>query len=99
MVFGRTVSYPVSDFVSEIPQSLKEVVGGEKARGVKTFKSKARNTSEVNPHSLRGMEMERVKNSITKSANFIINGSEHTDLSEATPGRKVKHDKFGMGKQ
>ena len=41
--------------------------------------------------------MERVKNSITKSANFIINGSEHTDLSEATPGRKVKHDKFGMG--
>lgn len=100
MVFGRTVSYPVSDFISEIPQSLKEVVGGEKARGVNTFKSKVRSTLEVNPHSLRGMEMQRVENSITKSANFIINGESGTkngDLSEATPGRKVKHDKFGMG--
>ncbi|WP_291567806.1 MULTISPECIES: DNA helicase PcrA [unclassified Clostridium] len=100
MVFGRTVNYPVSDFVSEIPQSLKEVVGGEKARGVNTFKSKARASSAVNPHSLRGMEMQRITNSITKSAAFIINGDEDSktiDATEATPGRKVKHTKFGVG--
>jgi len=100
MVFGRTVNYPVSDFVSEIPQSLKEVVGGEKARGVNTFKSKARTSSAVNPHSLRGMEMQRITNSITKSATFIINGDEDSktiDTTEATPGRKVKHTKFGVG--
>lgn len=100
MVFGRTVNYPVSDFVSEIPQSLKEVVGGEKARGVNTFKSKARASSAVNPHSLRGMEMQRITNSITKSATFIINGDEDSktmDITEATPGRKVKHTKFGVG--
>ncbi|WP_454053300.1 DNA helicase PcrA [Clostridium sp. Marseille-Q7071] len=100
MVFGRTVNYPVSDFVSEIPQSLKEVVGGEKARGVNTFKSKARASSAVNPHSLRGMEMQRITNSITKSATFIINGDEDSktiDTTEATPGRKVKHTKFGVG--
>lgn len=100
MVFGRTVNYPVSDFVSEIPQSLKEVVGGEKARGVNTFKSKARSTSAVNPHSLRGMEMQRITDSITESANFIINGDEDSksmDATEATPGRKVKHTKFGVG--
>jgi len=100
MVFGRTVNYPVSDFVSEIPQSLKEVVGGEKARGVNTFKSKTRASSAVNPHSLRGMEMQRITNSITKSATFIINGDEDSktiDTTEATPGRKVKHTKFGVG--
>ena len=38
MVFGRTVGYAPSDFISEISPALKENIGGDKNRTVQVLK-------------------------------------------------------------
>lgn len=96
MVFGRTVSYEVSDFVAEIPQNLKEIVGGAKARGVNTFKSQARNGMYNNPHSLRNNQKSMFKNSPTDSFSKE-NEKKIVNISEISQGRKIKHKVFGLG--
>ncbi|WP_010294241.1 DNA helicase PcrA [Clostridium senegalense] len=95
MVFGRTVSYEVSDFVAEIPQNLKEIVGGAKARGVNTFKSQARNGMYNNPHSLRNNQKSMFKSSST--ASFSKENEKIVNISEISQGRKIKHKVFGLG--
>ena len=92
MVFGRTVSYSVSDFIEEIPKNLKELINGAKSRAVNTFKSVNRNSAYNNPHSLRGNSI--VKNTIEKTKENINN---NCNVSDITPGRKVNHKVFGMG--
>ncbi|GAA0126195.1 DNA helicase PcrA [Clostridium sp. CTA-19] len=96
MVFGRTVSYEVSDFVAEIPQNLKEIVGGAKARGVNTFKSQARNGMYNNPHSLRNNQNSMFKNSSTDSFSKE-NEKSFANIGEISQGRKIKHKVFGLG--
>ncbi|NEU03813.1 DNA helicase PcrA [Clostridium senegalense] len=96
MVFGRTVSYEVSDFVAEIPQNLKEIVGGAKARGVNTFKSQARNGMYNNPHSLRNNQNSMFKNSSTDSFSKE-NKKSFANIGEISQGRKIKHKVFGLG--
>ncbi|WP_061995903.1 DNA helicase PcrA [Clostridium sp. ATCC 25772] len=96
MVFGRTVSYEVSDFVAEIPQNLKEIVGGAKARGVNTFKSQARNGMYNNPHSLRNNQNSMFKNSSTGSFSKE-NEKSFANIGEISQGRKIKHKVFGLG--
>ncbi|MBU5226162.1 DNA helicase PcrA [Clostridium senegalense] len=95
MVFGRTVSYEVSDFVAEIPQNLKEIVGGAKARGVNTFKSQTRNGMYNNPHSLRNNQKSMFKSSSTD--NFSKENEKIVNISEISQGRKIKHKVFGLG--
>jgi len=95
MVFGRTVSYTVSDFVSEIPPSLKELIGGN-SRAVNTLKSESRTNVKNNPHTLKSMH----NSYINQVATSIINNNEdkqNIDVQEVAIGRKVKHSKFGMG--
>jgi len=95
MVFGRTVSYTVSDFVSEIPPSLKELIGGN-SRAVNTLKNENRSNSKNNPHTLKSMH----NSYINQVATSIINNNEdkqNIDVKEVAIGRKVKHGKFGMG--
>lgn len=95
MVFGRTVSYTVSDFVSEIPPSLKELVGGN-SRAVNTLKNDNRANFKNNPHTLKSMQ----NSYINQVATSIINNKENTqniDYKEVVVGCKVKHSKFGMG--
>ena len=98
-VFGRTVAYPQSDFINEIKPELKEYVSSEKAN-IKARNSFTQNSSYNNPHSLR--------NSLRGTGNSIANNSEVNPISgntdsqymtnnEATLGRKVVHDKFGVG--
>ncbi|MGL4730862.1 MAG: DNA helicase PcrA [Clostridium sp.] len=96
MVFGRTVSYEPSDFVAEIPQNLKEIVGGAKARGVNSFKSQARNTGFLNPHSIRGSQnsVGAMKSGMGQSTPSI---QENNVMQDITQGRKVKHKSFGVG--
>lgn len=95
MVFGRTVSYEVSDFVAEIPQNLKEIVGGAKARGVNTFKSQTRNGMYNNPHSLKNNQKSMFKSSSTD--NFSKENEKIVNISEISQGRKIKHKVFGLG--
>lgn len=107
-VFGRTVAYPQSDFISEIKPELREYVtitGDRKdvttASGVGAVNGRFR-PSYSNPHSLRSNygTFENRNFSVGNSSNSISNKASSTSTmtaSEATIGRKVKHDKFGEG--
>lgn len=107
-VFGRTVSYPQSDFISEIKPELREYITmiGENKGNIEASKSKVFNNrvnSQVsNPHSLRsnyGTFENRNFGSIGNK-NFVSNkalGSSNISASEVSIGRKVKHNKFGEG--
>ena len=107
-VFGRTVAYPQSDFISEIKPELREYVtitGDRKdvttASGVGAVNGRFK-SSYSNPHSLRSNygTFENRNFSVGNSSNSISNKSSSTltmTASEATIGRKVKHDKFGEG--
>jgi len=95
MVFGRTVAYSVSDFVSEIPPSLKELIGG-KSRAVNVLKNNENKSFNNNPHTLKNMQSSYAK----EVATSIINSEdkrENIQADQITVGRKVKHSKFGSG--
>lgn len=109
-VFGRTVAYAQSDFLSEIPTQYKEYVNsgnlgsrmGSGQNSTNTFGLKG-NSGSYNPHGLRAAE---VKNSFgernnsmgyTSQAPASSTGAGTLTASEVTLGRKVKHPKFGIG--
>ena len=103
-VFGRTVAYPQSDFINEIKPELKEYVSGDKAN-IKSRESFIQSNAYNNPHSLRnsfkkptvsssGLGLSRGGASSTLSNG---EGNEYIGKSEATLGRKVIHEKFGVG--
>lgn len=114
MVFGRTVAYAQSDFISEIPADLKEYMNEAKATSNTnttsgtTTRSAYRPTMSSNPHGLRGGNFNTGygRGSYTaaqanrKLDDILTNGASESKLctgDEATPGRKIKHPKFGVG--
>lgn len=109
-VFGRTVAYPQSDFIAEIPTELREYVNVTKHSGTLAGGKSAYanyNISGGNPHTLRnsyGNNASKGNKFIssaeaTKKLNNILNEDSEKMLTkgEATLGRKVKHPKFGIG--
>ena len=102
-VFGRTVAYPQSDFIAEIKTDLKEYING-KAAGTpsraKVFKPSA---PAYNPHSLRknfGDNRTYASSNPAESVEDEAAVAENENMltkSEATIGRKVSHERFGMG--
>ena len=106
-VFGRTVAYPQSDFINEIKPELKEYVANDKAK-IKSRDSFVNTSSYNNPHSLRnnltgnnqvaksGLSLSRNGFDITPN-NMNQSSGEYLNASEATLGRKVIHEKFGVG--
>ena len=107
MVFGRTVSYSPSDFISEISPALKENIGGAKNRTVEVLKrNNTKNSHPYNPHGLISSKGTESKDSVKGYVSVTAQGSNSwqqsmnsgsTIRSEATVGRKVKHSKFGVG--
>ena len=103
-VFGRTVAYPQSDFINEIKPELKEYVSGDKAN-IKSRESFIQSNAYNNPHSLRNsLKKPTVSSSglglSRGGANSTLSngeGNEYIGKSEATLGRKVIHEKFGVG--
>nr|WP_272507413.1 DNA helicase PcrA [Clostridium aestuarii] len=106
-IFGRTVNYSESDFINEISLNLRENI-----KDRRTISSVSRKTSyntyknnELGPHALSFGEK-----TASKAINSILN-DEHTsslshetkgsskkiDSTEVSIGRKVKHEKFGVG--
>lgn len=84
-VFGRMVSYPQSEFVDNIKLELKEYLndrGTTKQNQENSFIKKQPN----NPFSLR--------NTVRTSG---ITPSAVSEFDEISLGRKVKHEKFGVG--
>lgn len=106
MVFGKTVAYPQSDFIQEIPAELKEYIGG--GRMPQSENTTRRNNSNrlfsnsvgnKNPHGLRSNSYAITSGEANKAINDIINNVASGKLTkeEAKVGRKVKHVKFGVG--
>lgn len=104
-VFGRTVAYPQSDFISEIKPELREYVsmtGHIREVGKNDFNNKYK-SSYSNPHSLRndyGTFEKRNFDGAVKANDYLSKSSSSSSIiaaSEATIGRKIKHDKFGEG--
>ncbi|WP_291633093.1 DNA helicase PcrA [Clostridium sp.] len=102
MVFGRSVGYPPSTFISEISEDLKEIIGGTKNRTVQVLKRN--NTKAIPKYNPHGLLSSTSKESNTTAHDYVsvTNGkgamnSEHDIKGEATVGRKVRHSKFGVG--
>ena len=107
-VFGRTVSYSQSDFISEIRSDLKEFIN-ERSLTNKSqdigYGGISRNASN-NPHSLRSeINKQRVfsKSQMTV-ADEVRKAMENKGASgkiltveNVGMGKKVKHEKFGVG--
>ncbi|MGL5379662.1 DNA helicase PcrA [Clostridium sp.] len=89
--FGRTVSYAQSDFISEIKSDLKEFVAGESLGSSSRNKMFSSNSKYNNPHSLRSNIAQ------DKKGLSGVNGNRTSNSSEVSIGRKVKHEKFGVG--
>jgi len=103
-VFGKTVAYSQSDFINEIKSELKEYVGVEKVN-IKSRDKVIQSNSYTNPHSLRNSVTSNkaytpnnggINNIVDRSA-MRAAATEFITSSEATLGRKVIHDKFGVG--
>lgn len=103
-VFGRTVSYSQSDFINEIKPELKEYVKNEKAE-IKTNNSFVNKSSYNNPHSLRNSIYKQrgiAGSGLSQSRGNVVtpntvNNGDYLSAAEATVGRKVIHEKFGVG--
>ncbi|MFR0047709.1 MAG: UvrD-helicase domain-containing protein [Clostridium butyricum] len=104
-VFGKTVAYSQSDFINEIKPDLKEYVSVEKT-GIKSRESFINKSSYNNPHSLRNNMTRTVSgsglnasrpNSIGSSSIGNVSSGDYISVAEATMGRKVMHEKFGVG--
>ncbi|AYF54248.1 DNA helicase PcrA [Clostridium botulinum C] len=109
-VFGRTVAYSESSFINEISPDLKELVKEERiSKG--TVNSSNRkfnnnfNSSNLSSHAISSFgvkKAERTINSILSSSyssntSNIESSKNDVNLDEVTIGRKVKHEKFGIG--
>ena len=104
-VFGKTVAYSQSDFINEIKPELKEYVSAEKT-AMKSRESFINKSSYNNPHSLRntinrsvsgsGLSASRV-NTFSGPQSGSNGSGDYISADEATLGRKVMHDKFGVG--
>lgn len=99
-VFGKTVAYPQSDFINEIKPELKEYVSGNKEAmksrygmmesSYNKFASRNNRTESV----ARPVAPSGLTSGISRSNNA---GEGYLSADEATLGRKVNHEKFGVG--
>jgi DNA helicase-2/ATP-dependent DNA helicase PcrA len=99
MVFGRTVGYSVSDFVSEVPKELKTDLndgGGTQSRG--SFNNIVNKTNN-SPHSFRNGFYNNSKQTVpsTSTNSMEDRSGKAVSKEELTIGVKVRHSKFGVG--
>ena len=99
-VFGRNTAHEQSDFISEISEELKECITPKRKSSYQDMKKRYSSNEllykneSYNPHSIRGGEI----NSINQIINDSIGDNAKTlTTQEAIPGKKVKHEKFGIG--
>lgn len=102
-VFGRTVSYAESDFVSEIDANLKEYVNGVNNNNNRSSQRRnLGNNSErsyfenlnLKPQNASFNSLNNYETSSIKKEKVDIKTLKSSDISV---GLKVKHPKFGIG--
>ncbi|MGL4873775.1 MAG: 3'-5' exonuclease, partial [Clostridium sp.] len=89
LLFGRITSFSQSDFINEIGFDLKEFVNGSgnvKKTGGNGYYNNI-NQREKNTHGLNSAITSKPK----------VNTGASINSSEIHTGKKVKHDKFGLG--
>lgn len=91
-IFGRPVNFPESDFIREIPMNLKEDISPRAS--FNRYISDNNNYINRNYHSAVNTNIARPN--IQKEAAIECNSSKLTQI-DATPGKKVRHGKFGIG--
>lgn len=107
MVFGKTVSYPQSDFIREIPMDLKEYTKKEpvKPKTESAYKTPT-NVKYNNPHGLRSsfsygntptISREKAANRLEDILNGVNPDTNELTAETAKIGQKIKHAKFGVG--
>ncbi|WP_300346893.1 DNA helicase PcrA [Clostridium sp.] len=98
MIFGKTVAYAQSDFISEIPATIKEYVNINGINSTNAFKnhSNSEKRRTYNPHGMRSPMSTSQATSILKKTLGEKKGGK-VSIDELTMGRKVKHPKFGIG--
>ncbi|ABK60509.1 DNA helicase PcrA [Clostridium novyi] len=108
-VFGRSVAYSESDFINEISPNLKEMVReGRTESAVKSSTvrlNSVANGATISSHSLSSFGVKKAEKTINSilSNSYTSQGSNEKgnkkdlNLDEITVGRKVSHDKFGVG--
>ena len=101
-VFGRTVSYSQSQFISEIDLKLREYINERSMENNTSNGSFRKPSAYNNPHSLRNQRSaagylytEKLSSNVNSSSN--LDDSEVLTSDKVTMGMKVKHDKFGIG--
>lgn len=94
VVYGRTVMYPPSEFLVDIPKELKESVGGNKesyvrahSQGTGGFFERRSRLSEYATREAQESAMQTLDRP----------GKKTLSKEDAKPGTKVRHPKFGNG--
>ena len=96
-VFGRIVSYGQSDFIGEIKGELKEFINERSSLNNRASTRMAeRNIAYNNPHTLRAAMVATSKMGVT-NVSKASSGGTPLNSYDATIGRKVMHEKFGVG--
>lgn len=95
-VFGRMVSYSQSDFIGEIKSELKEYINERSSFSKSSSIIADRNNASSNPHSLRAaIQAKKAAQSVGMNNSTSVANVLSSD--EATIGRKIRHEKFGVG--
>lgn len=97
MIFGKTVAYAQSDFIAEIPTTIKEYININGVSSNNNVKKTAHNEARksYNPHKLRhNMSEMQASTALNK---ILSENDGKASIDELTIGRKVKHSKFGVG--
>lgn len=88
MVYGRSMMYPPSEFLMDIPEELKELLNPEQPRA--SLAARAQRSMPATAHGIRSAMPGRVRPTNDTMEDLL---TEET----ATPGAKVVHPKFGNG--
>ena len=95
-VFGRMVSYSQSDFIGEIKSELKEYINERSSFSKSSSIIADRNNASSNPHSLRSaIQAKKVAQTVVMNNSASV--ANVLSSNEATIGRKIRHEKFGVG--
>lgn len=90
-IFGRPVNYPESDFIREIPMNLKEDISPRTS-----FNRYINGNNNYINRNHSGVNTNITRQNIQKEVAIESNSSKLTQI-DATPGKKVRHGKFGIG--
>lgn len=98
-VFGRTVSYSQSDFINEIRTDLKEYINERSTNGASRegFFGSPEKPMHGNPHGLRSGFKNNTSSLYGNTSNSAPSNGGDLDSSNLSLGKKVKHEKFGVG--